>query len=350
MQQLDSAGNPQPVYVGKWGPDKLDFQGIGYVAAHVKWRITRVEHGIGLALGLQVGSGLSSAASNAAGDDGFFYWPSAIVEKRFGSRGEFRVALNGGYRGHTPASTTTMPLKDGNYADGDLFTYGGGLSWRVLEPLDLVAETYGTYLLASNADSNVKLSNEAVGGIKLFVERNSYLMLGGGARYTTGFEAADIRALHRLHLRAVDRRPRRRRATRTTSTSAPTSRRTSTASRTKTAAPIRTTTTTASSTSTIAASTMPEDRDGDQDDDGCPEGHDGDRDGDGILDSNDKCPDDPEDRDGFQDTDGCPDPDNDKDGIPDKTDAARTTPRTRTASRTRTAARIRTTTTTASPT
>ena len=42
-----------------------------------------------------------------------------------------------------------------------------------------------------------------------------------------------------------------------------------------------------------------------------------DRDGDGIVDDMDKCPDDPEDRDGFEDDDGCPDPDNDKDGIPD---------------------------------
>jgi outer membrane protein OmpA-like peptidoglycan-associated protein len=47
---------------------------------------------------------------------------------------------------------------------------------------------------------------------------------------------------------------------------------------------------------------------------------DGDRDGDGIRDSVDRCPDDPEDKDGFEDEDGCPDLDNDKDGIPDKTD------------------------------
>jgi len=46
----------------------------------------------------------------------------------------------------------------------------------------------------------------------------------------------------------------------------------------------------------------------------------GDRDGDGIKDSMDKCPDDPEDRDGFEDEDGCPDPDNDKDGIRDVDD------------------------------
>ncbi len=51
-----------------------------------------------------------------------------------------------------------------------------------------------------------------------------------------------------------------------------------------------------------------------------------DRDGDGVLDRNDLCPDVPEDRDGFQDDDGCPDPDNDQDGIPDKLDRCRDEP------------------------
>jgi outer membrane protein OmpA-like peptidoglycan-associated protein len=45
-----------------------------------------------------------------------------------------------------------------------------------------------------------------------------------------------------------------------------------------------------------------------------------DRDGDGIRDSVDGCPDDPEDKDGFEDEDGCPDLDNDQDGILDKAD------------------------------
>jgi outer membrane protein OmpA-like peptidoglycan-associated protein len=60
-----------------------------------------------------------------------------------------------------------------------------------------------------------------------------------------------------------------------------------------------------------------EDKDGFQDDDGCP---DLDNDGDGIPDVSDACPDEPEDRDGFQDSDGCPDRDNDGDGIPDAAD------------------------------
>jgi outer membrane protein OmpA-like peptidoglycan-associated protein len=72
----------------------------------------------------------------------------------------------------------------------------------------------------------------------------------------------------------------------------------------------------------------PEDKDGFHDDDGCPEP---DNDTDGLLDANDKCPIDPEDRDGFQDEDGCPDPDNDKDGIPDGRDKCPNDPETKNA-------------------
>jgi hypothetical protein len=62
---------------------------------------------------------------------------------------------------------------------------------------------------------------------------------------------------------------------------------------------------------------VPEDKDGFQDDDGCP---DDDNDGDHRPDAVDKCPNDAEDLDGFEDDDGCPDLDNDKDGIPDLQD------------------------------
>jgi outer membrane protein OmpA-like peptidoglycan-associated protein len=102
----------------------------------------------------------------------------------------------------------------------------------------------------------------------------------------------------------------------------------------------------------------PEDKDGFEDEDGCPD-RDNDKDGildandacpneagpatqdpktngcpvrdrdhDGIPDNVDKCPDEPEDKDGFEDEDGCPDPDNDKDGIPDVTDKCPNEPET----------------------
>ncbi len=69
----------------------------------------------------------------------------------------------------------------------------------------------------------------------------------------------------------------------------------------------------------------PEDKDGFEDQDGCP---DLDNDKDGIPDALDKCPNDPEDKDGFEDQDGCPDLDNDKDGIPDQIDKCPNEPET----------------------
>ena len=69
----------------------------------------------------------------------------------------------------------------------------------------------------------------------------------------------------------------------------------------------------------------PEDKDGFEDEDGCP---DPDNDKDGILDKDDKCPNEAEDKDGFEDEDGCPDLDNDKDGIPDDKDKCPNEPET----------------------
>ncbi|HEU4410505.1 MAG TPA: OmpA family protein [Polyangiaceae bacterium] len=60
-----------------------------------------------------------------------------------------------------------------------------------------------------------------------------------------------------------------------------------------------------------------EDRDNVRDDDGCP---DDDDDQDGVPDVDDLCRDKAEDKDGFEDQDGCPDPDNDRDGLDDKAD------------------------------
>ncbi|WP_375758952.1 OmpA family protein [Corallococcus exercitus] len=88
--------------------------------------------------------------------------------------------------------------------------------------------------------------------------------------------------------------------------------------------------------------TEPETVNGERDDDGCPDtapeakpAADNtqppaalalppapvDMDGDGLSDPEDRCPAVAEDKDGFEDEDGCPDPDNDRDGIADAADA-----------------------------
>lgn len=70
----------------------------------------------------------------------------------------------------------------------------------------------------------------------------------------------------------------------------------------------------------------PEDVDGFEDADGCA---DEDNDNDGILDQKDQCPEEAEDLDDFEDEDGCPDPDNDADGIPDVKDLCPNEPETK---------------------
>jgi outer membrane protein OmpA-like peptidoglycan-associated protein len=308
----------QALYAGKFGPDKLAFQGIGFIAAHAKWRITKVEHGFGVAVGLQIGQGLGDAAANAGADPGFWYWPQLMLEKRFGSTGQLRLAVNGGFRGHI-LSDTQLPLREGTYTEGNLATYGGGISWRVLESLDLVGETYATYLLSSTASTDVKPSNEVVGGIKLFTERNSYLMLGGGVRYTGGFEAADQRVfLGFIFEPSIGDRDGD--GIKDDVDKCPDDPEDFDGFQDADGCPDPDNDNDGILDVNDRCPNVPEDRDGDQDEDGCPEGGDGDRDGDGIPDKLDKCPDQPEDRDGFQDQDGCPDPDNDQDGIPDKLD------------------------------
>ncbi len=186
------AGDPQPSVAG-WGPQALDAQSIGHVALHGKVKLLRASSGVGIAAAVQVGVPVNDAPRNAGADPSLWYWPMMIFEKRFGSDDQVRIAVNAGYRGHS-ASSTTLDLRDGRVRDGSRLTYGAGVSFRVLEPLDLVAETYGTYLLG-DSDAAVRPSNEALGGIKVFVEKSSHLVIGVGPRYTSGFEAADLRAV-----------------------------------------------------------------------------------------------------------------------------------------------------------
>ena len=289
--QVDKQVPPQPtIDTNQWTTNQLDSQTIGFFGLHGKMRLLRVERGFGLALAAQVGAPVTDAPRNAGADPKFFYWPQLIAEKRFGSIGQFKIGANVGFRGHV-VSDTTLDLREGRFKDGNRVTYGLGVAYRILEPVDIVADTYATYLLNGDTAGKLKTSNEVVGGLKIFVERNSYLMLGAGSRYTDGFETANVRGFLGFVFEPsigdrdgdgikddVDQCP-----------------------------------------------DEPEDFDGFQDEDGCP---DPDNDGDGIPDKLDKCPNEPEDKDGFEDEDGCPDPDNDKDGIPDIVDKCPNEPET----------------------
>src|SRR5262249_7101118 len=159
---------------------------------------------------------------------------------------------------------------------GNEFIGGLGLSYGIVpQKFDVVAEVYGA--LGSNSNkidpagvlSKMGPSAEAIGGIKLYLARNSFFEVGGGYRVTNGYGGAQPRAFIGFIFEPsigdrdgdgykddVDQCP-----------------------------------------------DDPEDFDDFEDEDGCPEP---DNDKDGILDVNDKSPNGPETMNGFQDEDGCP--------------------------------------------
>src|SRR6478609_1241577 len=311
---------------GLYNSAKLDSQKLSFLALHGKLRLTRVDRGIGLAIVAQAGIPLSGAPRDLGADPKFWYWPQFVVENQFGSERRFHVGVNVGFRGHAGSNprfendpTGQSQLKEGKFEYSNLGTYSLGLSYRVLDALDLVGESYGSYQLAGDSDGKQKFSNEFLGGIKLFIESNSYLMMGAGSRaFSTGFEAADVRmVLGFVYEPSIGDRDGD-----------------------------------GYKDDQDQCPDEPEDFDGFKDEDGCP---DPDNDNDGILDVNDRCPnvpedfdgcpepdndhdgipdkqdscpDDAEDKDNFEDTDGCPDPDNDKDQIPDVKDKCPNEPET----------------------
>ncbi|MBL0195227.1 MAG: OmpA family protein [Myxococcales bacterium] len=325
--QFDKQNPPQPtVNPGQWSPNAFDSQTLGYLALHGKLRLLRQERGFGLAISAQVGVPVTDAPRSAGADPGYFVWPQVIAEKRFIGAGLLRVGVNAGFRAHQQ-STTALDLRDGRFVDGQRVTYGLGVSMRVAEPVDLVADTYGTFLLG-NADSAVKPSNEVTGGLKIFIERNSYLMLGAGPRYTKGFEAADVRAFvgfifePSIGDRDGD-------GIKDDLDKCPDEKEDFDDFEDEDGCPEPDNDHDGIPDVKDRCPNVPEDKDGDEDEDGCPEPpKDGDRDRDGIPDSRDKCPDDPEDKDGFEDQDGCPELDNDNDGIPDVKDLCPNEPET----------------------
>ena len=288
------------------------------------------------------------------GEDNVTLRPQLIIEREWGSSRRIRTAINVGALvrfgstaftdigksiavGNTQTcypSDATMPTGECNPGTtfggtglsrsvGTQVTYGISAAFGVVQNrFDILVEAYG---YADVTGNDKAFPVEAVGAIKLYLARNSFFLAGAGAGvYGNGGEqTGSPRARAFLGFvyepRIGDRD----------------------------GDGIR--------DNIDQCPDEPEDLDGFQDEDGCPEldndndgipdsrdqcpnvpgtwdnkgcPTDSDRDGDGIPDSKDKCPDDPEDRDGWEDDDGCPELDNDGDGIPDHLDKCPNEPET----------------------
>jgi len=187
-----------------------------------------------------------------------------------------------------------------NLRIGSGLAWGAGASYRVLEPMWATGEVFGELLpsgkLDITGDASALSTIEYLIGIRYQLERRASLSLAIGRGLDNGFGTPALRGVLAFSYApsAPELRPIRGHE-----------------------ADYRDSDGDGIVDSHDKCPNEPEDKDGFQDEDGCP---DLDNDNDGVPDAIDKCPNDPEDKDGFQDEDGCPDPDNDADGIPDKQD------------------------------
>jgi OOP family OmpA-OmpF porin len=325
-------------------PTGLDNQSLGNIAIHGKIRLLRAERNDGFGLGAILQLELpTSDWSRFAGDPTFVIWPHVVLEwrpmrlVRFNADLGWRVVIGDGspfpVHGETvpgdPSGNSTGAVfraMGSNFVYDDQLTFGVGASFRLGDsPLDFVLEVYGNYIMSGldgRGDFTAQgvMNLEALAALKVFVERNSYLMFGGGGAIPTdGATAADIRGMvgfifePSIGDRDGD-------GLRDDVDQCPDEPEDFDGFADDDGCPDPDNDRDGILDADDECPMVPEDRDGDADDDGCPEGNEGDRDGDGILDNEDECPDEPEDRDGFQDEDGCPDPDNDQDGILDTDD------------------------------
>jgi outer membrane protein OmpA-like peptidoglycan-associated protein len=247
-----------------------------------------------VALGVQASVTLPTAD---VADDGQRYQgehavaltPEAILE--FRAKKIVTVTVNAGVHIRENRSFLDTTL-------GDELRYALAVGVRPVEPLELIAEGYGAFSFAEFGDHG-NTSLEWLAGAKLHAKAGFYAGLAGGTGVRPGYGTPVARAVLMLgwltdgEVKPPPELP------------------------PEVPPPPPDTDGDGILDTSDACPKDAEDKDGFQDDDGCP---DLDNDGDGVPDATDKCIDQPEDLDQFEDTDGCPDPDNDADGRLDADD------------------------------
>ncbi|HUS29484.1 MAG TPA: OmpA family protein [Kofleriaceae bacterium] len=315
---------------------KLDGQGLGNIGLHFKTRFLKTSRPPHLGIGVIASIYLPTASPDSRwlGDKKPIPQVIGIIDKEFGSRGQLRLAANAGIRirpdttwtnndptdGKMPAPNPPVPTTGASVTAGTEIPFGVGVAYAIsVQKFDVVGEVIGAVPVAGNENYQPL---EAIGGIKLYLARNSFLSLGGGAGLLRKKETGanpDVRAFIGIVFEPnigdrdgdgikddIDK--------------CPDDPEDYDRFEDEDGCPEPDNDRDGILDEDDKCPNIPEDKDGFQDEDGCPEGNKNDRDGDGILDDVDKCPDDPEDFDQFQDEDGCPDPDNDQDGILDVDD------------------------------
>ncbi|HEY4241144.1 MAG TPA: thrombospondin type 3 repeat-containing protein [Kofleriaceae bacterium] len=269
---LNMQGDGLDPSTGMHSANGLSVTGIGDLIIEGKYRLYRQgAMKLGGIVGLSLPSSVGTDGSQFIGDD--------LPTLRIRAAGQYdagRLSL-----GANVGAIFRKPRTIYDSTIGQQLVWGVAGTVRITDRLSVIAEGYGRAGLPDFSTDSSPL--EVQGGLRLYATQSFAVMVGGGAGVVKGIGSPESRFFASIGY-APDTRD-------TDGDGIPNGR--------------------------DKCPLIPEDKDGFEDDDGCP---DDDNDKDGIPDAVDKCPNDAEDHDGFEDDDGCPDLDNDKDGIPDLQD------------------------------
>ncbi len=257
---------------GEAAPGGLSVTGLGDLIIEGKYRLVRRGMLRASAIGgLSLPSSVGSGGSQFIGDD------LPTVRAKLAAQldsGRLSLGVNAGVLLRKPRTIYESTI-------GNQLIWGVAGAARLTERLSLIAEGYGRAGLPSFALDASPL--EVEGGLRIYATGAVAVLVGGGAGLVKGIGSPEARFFISIGY-APDVRD-------SDGDGIPNGR----------------------DKCPLAA----EDKDGHEDDDGCP---DDDNDGDHRPDVTDKCPNAAEDLDGFEDDDGCPELDNDGDGILDLQD------------------------------
>src|ERR1022692_2315378 len=196
-------------------------QGLGDLQVHPKIRLMNAtRNGLGLAI---IPSIILPTGDKSTffGEGQTIFQPTAVLDTELGYLGRFRAAINGGMRirGHhsvfrddmnafnPPPGMTAPPfmgmpiLTNAGIDIGSEFLGSFGVSYGIVpQKFDLVGEIYGRYGTSSlklnpdNTTSKLGPTAAVIGGIKLYLARNSFFEIGGGWRVADAYGGAAPRA------------------------------------------------------------------------------------------------------------------------------------------------------------
>jgi hypothetical protein len=214
------ASVPFVIMNGQRGPDFIDpnnsnnnltfglsGQGLGNIGLHFKTRFLKTSRKplhLGLGVMASVYLPTASPTDNFLGENQLMAQFLGIVDKEWGVQGRFRVALNGGFR-LRPNGTETftdndamgfaqpVPITNRTVAVGNEVPFGLGVAYQIaVQKFEVVAELNGSVPLGTVTNYQPL---EAIGGVKLYLARNSFLALGAGRGLQTDKGAnPDLRA------------------------------------------------------------------------------------------------------------------------------------------------------------